>query len=398
MSELTARLAIYGAIDVAVLDERLPAEEAARYLPPYGSIVPEAGGHDLLEGAVRSGPATGWYAALGDVVADTDGESGWVQPEALDPGSAIVEMASLPLEDPIVAEHRLRALFLARRLLPEEIVDSDDAFVSALEGVVTADVGPPIEDPSAAARTIAEMMADVEQFPAGDGYVRLAAMAQAEGTLSAPVAEIAATACAEATAWFTVPGTTDDDLAAVVTSTINVTTDACSVADLRLRFHPGRWPHCLPSFWGAMDPLAPPAPHLPSPTVDPGDQLFVYREHVGDQANGSQWFSPVLEFWYDEIEGGPAGNRVVDGFALHYGMATTLPPGVAQDQRILLDDGEMTVRRSNVANGTMGVAATTYKKLAMRQPLPSAGLAIFACVSGWADQAKALVTGCLLNA
>jgi hypothetical protein len=241
------------------------------------------------------------------------------------------------------------------------------------------------------------MMDDGDRFPDRAGYVALAAEAHATGLVSALTAALAAATCEEATARFEVPGTDDIDVAAVVTARVQVSVALCPVSDLRLRFHPGRWPACLPTFWGAMDPLAPPEPNAPSPTVDPGTSTFVYREHVGDQQNNSQWFHPVLEFCFEDLWGGPATNRAVDGFAIHYGMANPLPAGEAQDPRILVDDGEMTVRRTNVANGTMTVVATTYKMLAMGSALPSAGLAIFACASGWADQAKALVTGCLLN-
>lgn len=386
MSELTARLAIYGSIDQAVLEGSLSIDEAALYLGPYGP------------GTLEAAPAAGWYGALTELVlGSTDGPT-LGAPSPADAAAAITELAELPLERSIDAEHRLRALFLAGRLLDEVDTSPDSAFVAALQAVVT--FGPDqgdVPDPPTAALRLSDLIGDVERFPGRGGYVAMAAAAQADGLVSTTTATLAAVGCRESTAWFEVPGTAGADVAAVVTSRVVVTAAECSVGDLRLRFHPGRWPACLPTFWGAMDPLAPPPPKAPSPTVDPGTSRFVYREHVGDQTNNSHWFDPVLEFWYDDLLSGPATDRVVDGFAIHYRLARTPPAGAAQDPRILVDDGEMAVRRSKVANGSMTVTATTYKKLAMLKPLPSAGLAIFACASGWADHAKALVTGCLLN-
>lgn len=393
MSELTARLAIYGSIDRAVVEERVSVSEVARYLPPYSASA---------LGSVES--AAGWYTALAEVVAiaaeapDAPNGSTLVPPDAVDPDAAINQMAEFPPLSEIEAEHRFRALFLTCRLLPDVDTSSSSAFAAALRRVVSFGGGQDeVIDPEAAPRLF-ELMRDTSRYPDGASYTALAAEGHAMGFLSATTAALAAATCDESTSPFKVPGTGDTDVASVVTSRVAVSAADCSVGDLRLRFHPGRWPACLPSFWGAMDPLAPPPPKAPSPNVDPGTALFVYREHVGDQINKSQWFSPVLEFWYSDLSTGPATNRTVNGFAIHYRLARTLPPGAAQDPNILVDDGEMTVRRSaTAASGSMTVTATTYKKLAMAPPLPSAGLAIFACASGWADQAKALATGCLLN-
>lgn len=386
MSELTARLAIYGSIDRAVLDGSLSPDDAAVHLPPYGA------------GSVDGASAAGWYDALSELLAgSTDGPTSVPLPPP-DPAPAIDELAERSLEHPIDAEHRLRALFLADRLLEDLDTSPGSSFVTAIQAVVVFGADQEdVADPEGAALRLIEMIDDHDRFPGGAGYAALAAEAHEAGLVSSTTAALAAVACDEATARFEVPGTGALGVAAVVTSRVVVAADDGPVSDLRLRFHPGRWPACMPTFWAAMDPLAPPPPDAPSPTVDPGTSLFVYREHVGDQSSASQWFNPVLEFWYDELTVGPPTDRVVDGFAIHYGMARTLPAGETQDTRILVDDGELTVRRSNVANGSMTVTATTYKKLAMQGPLPSAGLAIFACVSGWADHAKALVTGCLIN-
>ncbi len=385
MSELTARLAIYGSIDDAVTEGRLSVSDAARYLRPYA-----AGPTDAVA-------AAGWYTAMIEVIGSGGGSTSLVLPPA-DPDAAIAELAERSLEHPIDAEHRLRALFLAARLLDEVDTSPDSHFVSAVRAVVEFGRGPDeeIEDTAGAALRLTQLLVgESDQHPVDTTYVAMAVRAQQEHVVSAMTAELASATCDEGTTWYDVPGTTDVDVAAVVTSRVVVSVAERSVSDLRLRFHPGRWPDCLPTFWGAMVPLAPPWPK-PSPSVDPGTSLFICREQVGDQSNRSQWFNPVLEFWYDELTAGPPDARVVDGFAIHYGMARSLPPGEAQDPHILVDDGEMSVRRSNVAGGSMTVTARTYKKLAMRPPLPSAGLAIFACASGWADQAKALITGCLV--
>lgn len=402
MSELTARLALYGSIDRAVADGALTAERAADYLAPYG--------------ADPDGSAVGWYEALAEVVrAGAEPDASVLAPA--DPAAAVSELADLRLVDPIDAEHRLRALFLARRLLPADLVP-DSTFLAAIGHVVTTDDvmnemmtaeteeeeteeerpgrtdGP---DPSAAAQLLARMIDDLDRFPGGEGYITMARTAADAGLISATTAQLAAATCDEGTTWFRVPGTEDLDVAAVVTSQVTVPSPAHTVAELRLRFHPGRWPKCLPSFWGAMDALDPPPPNGPSPAVDPLDERFVYREHVGDQKHASTWFTPVLEFRYDPVEGGPADDRSVIGFAIRYGMADPLPSGAVQDDRILIDDGELAVTRAVRPDGTTTISARAHKVLAMRPPLPSAGVAIFACASGWADQTKALVTGCLLN-
>ena len=66
-------------------------------------------------------------------------------------------------------------------------------------------------------------------------------------------------------------------------------------------------------------------------------------------------------------------------------------------RRVVHMHGELAVTRAVRPDGTTTISARAHKVLAMRPPLPSAGVAIFACASGWADQTKALVTGCLLN-
>ncbi len=410
MSELTARLAIYGAIDRAVVDGRLSVDDVAVHLPPYRP-----------RSAAIAG-AAGWYEEMTRLVGvGPDGSP----LEPVDPNDAVAELARLPLEHPIDAEHRLRVLFLTGQLLAEEVDTSPDSdFVGALQSVVEFGRDPDeVVEGASAARELADMLAqgdlDVQSDVADDdgggsggggsggggapgvgagavGYVQVAAVAGQRSLVSATTASLAAAVCDEGTAWYQALGSGDVDVAAVVTSKVTVVAPACSVEDLRMRFHPGRWPACLPTFWGGMVPLAPTS-RMPSPKDDPEDTLFVYREQVGDQTNNSQWFSPVLEFWYEQLSSGPPSERDVDGFAIHYGMARELPKGQAQDPNILVDDGEMAIRCSEPVNGTMTVTASTYKKLAMHPPLPSAGLAIFACASGWAGHAKALVTGCLLN-
>jgi hypothetical protein len=397
VSELTARLAIYGAIDRAVVDGRLPVDDVAVHLPPYRP-----------RSAAIAG-AAGWYEHMASIVGvGPDGSS----LELVDAGAAVASLAETSIEHPIDAEHRLRVLFLAGRLLSDELDTSPDSdFVRVMQSVAQFGRDPDeVGDWDAVARDLTSMVVgDLDEQSdddggsaggavggGGAGYLDLAATAGQRNLVSTTTASLAATVCDEGTAWYQVPGTADADVAAVVTSRVTVVAAECSVDDLRKRFHPGRWPACLPTFWGGMVPLAP-SSRMPSPKDDPEASLFVYREQVGDQTNGSQWFSPVLEFWYEQLFAGPPPRTQPEGFAIHYGMARELPKGQAQDPNILVDDGEMAIRRSATANGSMAVSAFTYKKLAMRPPLPAAGLAIFACASGWAGHAKALVTGCLLN-
>lgn len=394
MTELTARLAIYGAIDHAVLEGRLPAELVGTYLTPY---LPDFVGDDIR-------PAPGWYDALAEVLGngteEQNGGAPLLPPVSTDPTEALAELAELPVEHEIDSEHRVRALYLARRLLSVPNGSSDDPFVLALQRAVEFDAGPVgVEDPVGAAMALSELIDDDGSGgeDGGGDYRRVVEAAAERGVLSTMTAALASATCNESTAWFQVPGSADVDAAAVITSQIVVDDVAeRSVDDLRLNFHPGRWPTCLPAFWLEMKALAPPD-KLPSPTDDPEGTKFVYRERVGDRANNSEWFRPVLEFWYDELIGGPVTDRDVVGFAIHYGMADPLPAGEAQDARILIDDGELTARRSQSVSGVMTVTATTHKVLAMQQPMSGPGVAVFACASGWADQAKALITGCLFN-
>ena len=392
MSELTARLAIYGAIDHAVLDGPLTAELVGTYLTPYQP--------DFVDDSEHL--AAGWYDVLARVLArgteaQADGAPA-LAPVSTDPSEALTELARLPLRDQIDAEHRVRALYLARRLLSVPNASADDPFVGALQQVVEFDAGPGgVEDPIASAMALAELIDEGSSDAEGGGdYAGVVANAADQGLLSKMTATLASATCNESTASFQVPGSADVDVAAVITSTVVVPdVPARPMTTLRLDFHPGDWPRCLPTFWIEMKALAPDP--LPSPSVDPGASKFVYRERVGDAQNSSVWFEPVLDFWYDEIEGGPATARDVVGFAIQYGLASPVPANAPQDQRILIDDGELTVRPSATGNGLMTVTATTHKVLAMKPPMPSAGVAVFACASGWADQAKALITGCLFH-
>jgi hypothetical protein len=405
VSELTARLAIYGAIDHAVLDDRIPAELVGTYLTPYQP--------DFADPSVP--PAAGWYDALARMLAEgTEAQADGapvLPPVSTDPSDALTELARLPLRDEIDAEHRLRALYLARRLLSVPNASADDPFVGALQRVVEFDVGSgSAEDPVASAMALSELIdgsgaegeaADGDQplvdGDSGDDYVDVIATGADRGLLSETTARLASATCEESTTWFQVPGSGDVDVAAVVASSV-VEPDVPirTLTQLRSDFHPGHWPVCMPTFWISMTALWPTNP-LPSPLVNPGTSKFVYRERVGDVANNSVWFEPVLDLWYDDIVGGPATARDVVGFAIQYGLASPVPPGATQDQRILIDDGELTVRRTDTGNGLMTLTASTHKVLAMKPPISGPGVAVFACASGWADQAKALITGCLLH-
>lgn len=392
MSELTARLAIYGAVDRAVADGVVDIDQVVRYLPTYAPA------------ATPESSAAGWYqqlralAGAGGPVADL-GE--------LDLPTALGELARRELHSPLDAEHRLRALFLARVVLFRGDDRSEELLLDALAPVVgflsdgTARSGADQDGEADGrarvqerVRSLLELIDEVAGSNDGDGYVVMAIAAADHDLIDDVIARIARVPCREATTRFAVPGGTDVDLAARLTATVQQWVPAATIGDLRLVFHPGNWPACLPTFWGAMDPIQPFPPGGLDPTTDPGTERFLYREHVGDQAKSSEWFSPVLEFWYDELWPPFAARTQVNGFSIHYGLPADLPPGVVQDERILLDDGHLSLRVTDLSTDPMEVEVTMLKDLALTPPMPSAGLAVFACAAGWVDHAKALVSGC----
>ena len=395
MSELTARLAIYGSIDAAVVEQTVDLDRVIRYLPTY-----ESSEVTSLRGAA------GWYEDLRTLGGADESSAPF---DDADLAAALEQLGDTPLTGPLDAEHRLRALFLARRIFDRWDDGTEELLLSALRPVVefsfdggTASGADELgraerssEDPTELARELLALMDEAEPTDVDDGYPPMAGKAARRSLCAAIVAELARVPCTESTRRFTLPGGTDVDVAAVVTSEVKMEVAKATVEQLRLRFHPGNWPNCLPLFWKKMDPIEPfPPGGVLSPTTDPGTAKFFYREHVGDQVNKSEWFSPVLEFWYDALTGQFPNPPDVNGFSIHYGLPATLPPGVDQDERILLDDGDLTVVVTDLKADPMEVHVLMLKELAMRPPLPSAGLAIFACASGWLDQAKALVAGC----
>ena len=114
---------------------------------------------------------------------------------------------------------------------------------------------------------------------------------------------------------------------------------------------------------------------------------FYRRECVGDCP--THWFQPYLRFACRTTFDGSTPN----GFELQYDLCTPQEChdfGVQQDDRVLADAGVVRLRK----NPDNSISVWTSKVISFAPPLPSGGMAMVACASGWADHSKAMLTGC----
>ena len=150
----------------------------------------------------------------------------------------------------------------------------------------------------------------------------------------------------------------------------------------------------MPSFWCGMT-------HIPTPTPM-GVTPDFFREQVG--ACPDIWFNPYLRFATRDIK--DPGNTKV-GFEIQYDLCTdeeiaalTTHKAISspQDSRVEVDRGKVQVVHRATPGGAPGqheVDITTSKSIRFATPLPTGGVALLACILGWADVTRHMMDGCL---
>lgn len=383
MSELTSRLALYGAIDEALVAGDDPGfrELVATVLPAY------------------TDPSTvGWYDQFRSII----GENEFGEP-ALGPPDIEVALAELSNTEPptaVDAAQRVVALWAVDSTIGQR---QRDSLVAALRPAVAysddqpdATTGTPLADHADRIEQIEQnLVAVLELFGRHrtNGSLReLADTLATEQIFSRSVTAALGVIVNVRGATISIdlpskagrgPGDSQA-VASQILTTVKISGFTGSIDDLKQKMNPRRWPQCLPTFWCSMDS-----------TVDalPNDDVEYFIERVGDCP--TSWFHPCLKFaGQDKLD---TAGKVI-GFDLLYGLWDPASPAevgavvanTVQDDRLLVDDG---VIKALVGAGVLTV--TFSKVICFRDPLPSASIALLVGATGWANQAAAMVTGCL---
>lgn len=418
MSEVTARLALYGAIDRIIVESGDDAmrQRAAIVFPEYGD--PET---------------PGWYESMREIV-------GPHKLPVLDLDVALDELSSIEIMSDapgaaVVAAHRLLVLWAAHAIL-QPVGETARRLVAALEPIRTLEPPPVgglarggmLSTGLAGGFLVAPSAPASDQFGIwGDPFDRSGSDTDDGGgggdtesprggpgsfPISGPVGfrdllesldvlefdafvesvERADLASSVVAGCANVLSDTRSDVwaikrggqtihAAAITSDVRVQGYRRSLRDLKL-LKPSNWPTCLPSFWCGMDG---------SVDNDPHDGVDYYIERVGECP--TEWFDPCLAFklaFKNDPKSPQAEAMLTYRLWDPTGPAGPVVAGTPQDDRLTIDEGTIKVARD-------GEAIDVYfsKAIAFREPLPTPAVALFVKGSGWADQTASLVAGCL---
>lgn len=395
MSELTALLGVYAAVDGLVLGDRdlLPALAAVLPVYRWGEDVSAMLGPDQQ----RVDPTLGWSTkvtelGLPEFTADL--------PKALAAFEALQEPTHLE------QAKRLRAAWMTLQVHPTPDTKAastwllrpvvSDARASALvpafaDGEISqgdVDEEPVVE----ATANLIELLAS-DAFSTAEDWQRLVEECANRGYASAAVVSLALVSCLDRMTWKKLPSGDIDPVASIHTTVRGFDIGNLTMEQVRTRLQPAAWPECFGSFWCAME-------QLDAPPRGPQTASTWCREEVGDCPDHEVWFNPVLRFDMrnQEIEGGG-----LVGFQIHYGLAT--PEDMAalnavrntvgqQDSRLIDDSGMIIVERQGASADTTLVDIGTTKNIGFLG-YPTGAVALLACVTGWADQTRLMMDGCL---
>lgn len=356
MSELTAQLALFGAIDAGLARDVVAIDAAADMIGAY-----------RLEGTV------GWYPTLVELfVVEVPGQDPTIGPSDLG-RAALAELAGTPLDEQpeIAAVHgarRLRALHAYARLVGVD--DVKDEFLGAVSRL--GEIGEPTGRDDGG---LAELLVVASSTEVLLGRV------EAAGRLDRRVIAGAAVPCAEELRLVEVPDHGAPVDAACITLRAEVpgtfTADPATVETLRHAVHPSQWPQRLPWFW--RDMVRRGGRRLHEGEFDSVGEVFSYEEFMGDfrPPSHADWYHPTLRF---TTSGSP------DGFELYYDLDRALNT----EPKVLHDAGYL---RISVLPDR--VTATMVKEVVLDRRLLSAAAAIITCASGATDLLRAMATGAI---
>lgn len=356
MSELTAQLALFGAIDTALVRDVVAIDAAAELIGAY-----------RLEGPV------GWYPTFVEIFGvEVPGQDPTIEPSDLG-RAALAELAETPLDErpEIAAVHgarRLRALHAYARLVGVD--GARDEFLGAVSRL--GEIGEPTGRDDGALAELLVVASSTEM---------LLGRVEATGRLDRRVIAGAAVPCAEELRLVEVPDHRDPIGAACITLRAEVpgtfSIEPATVETLRHAVHPSQWPQRLPWFW--RDMVRRGGRRLPAGEFDDIGEVFSYEEFMGDfrPPSHADWYHPTLTF---TTSGSP------DGFELFYDLDRPLNT----EPKVLHDAGFL-----RIAVLCDRVTATMVKEVVLDPLLPSAAAAIITCASGATDLLRAMATGAI---
>lgn len=365
MSELTARLALYGAIDQAIVESDDPGmrERASVVLPAYRN--PRTPGwYDQMRGLIGNGALDdpNPFSAL-EQLAETSFES----ESASSAGPVLTPDAA------VLAAHRVLAVWAMNSILQPDGKPGPEAIsralapISAIGAHATPDA-PPI------GQILERRLEELANEP--ETAERFLDFLAEQGVVDKMVMSCARVLAQTRSRLVDVEVEPDSRVnAAFITSSVRVTGFSDPVATLGV-LHPSRWPACLPTFWCSMDG---------SVDENSTDAAHHYVEAVGSCP--SPWFTPCIRFTLQS-----SADEATLGYSLWDPEtgSDAVNPGTIQDDRVVVDEGVVEATR---AEGGLDVVFT--KTIAFALPFSTESVALFVGISGWADHTASLVAGCL---
>jgi hypothetical protein len=389
VTELSARLGMYAGIDRAAAGDANRLQAAAAVIPLYRLDVDASGDSEPRQGTV------GWSSYL-DVLL----------PEVPVPSieAALTDLQGLTQPVDLDQARRLKAVWILTH-----VIDLPDTNRELLAEVLAPLVQLAFDERSetlapsdtlARCQDLLELISAPDQADRSEDWPRLVQTALQQNLISRSVAELAVVGCDDWETYVPVTrnGYTDIDPAArIVVKIPNFDVGTRRLADIKATLQPGNWPHCLGSFWCSMSKVP-----VPSGVVK-GPKSW-YQEVVGDCP--SHWFHPYLVFAAIDYA---TPSVIPNGFELQYDLCSpadlaSLSAGkkqpLVQDTRVEADSGKIIVafrQKPGAPAGHHEIDVTTSKTIRFQAPLPTGGVALLACICGWADQTRGMISGCLAS-
>ncbi len=380
MSELSARLGLYAAIDRAAAEDDGCLRRAGQVIALYRRDVDADG---VRRPANPDGTA-GWAAHLDALLPMV---------EIPDLNQALAQLADLAGVSQLDQARRLKAVWAAARVLPEVRNAGNRSSAAGLLRPLVQTARGADSSVEGGLEDLTQEVLDSDRFTTADPWSELTRVAVDRVLISAQVAELANVGCDD---WVTlVPvasatGDTIDPAARIVSTITNFDLGAVTVATVKESVDPLNWPRCLPSFWCAMKPIAAPA--------SAGPVRFV-REVVGDCPRA--WFDPCLRYVAKESPGEYVLQYDLAGPGDLSLLSSVGVPPLVQDPRVEVDCGLIKISHRPRPVGPPGhleADITISKTIRFAEPLPTGAMALFACISGWADMTRGMMAGCLGSA
>ncbi|MGH9138439.1 MAG: hypothetical protein ACRD0G_15580 [Acidimicrobiales bacterium] len=336
MSELEALVAVYGAIDRAVVEDAGRTSAVAPLLGPY-----------------IEGKATGWFEPFDTWIVSTRRDRP-NEPLFPDVEEALRELAETP-PDGRMRARRLLAIGALARALPERFADDGpdrDVLVSTLrvDGLARSDEH---------AGELLRMLVELESLEQWPDFV---ARAFEQELIPSDTAAVAMEAPCSGD-YVVLPGRPRP--VTVLKTSFCLT--GVSFQDATTFLDPANWPHCS-SLWCSMTPLA-----------DGPQGQKRYLETLSTNCGGPGWTATVcLQFWKRTLADGSA--------VLEYAMCEE--PGKS-DELVEVDEGSIIVRQDGA-----NVCVRTTKRLRFAEDFDGPFLAMIACALGYGAVAEDLILSC----